>query len=722
MEQLKGVFNRSYYFNQSSGATSFSIIPKDMSVEKQHLDKAGNVRAVGKMCGVTKYTPLVLTGEWVRTEYGDEFHFTEAEYTATDRNTMILFLECLGYSLTTRNARKILDITGTDIFSSVDTKNLEMAICSRTRADVSTVSQTIARLRYMKTEKRVFALLDKYGGTYEQVTKIMAKYPDSAMTLLKKNPYKLLEKVTISFKMLDKIALDSGVEALSETRLQSILYYCIKRESNSGNVYITLKELIRSVNSMFGDIPKTALVAALANHPNIIKDPDHEDIYYEKRMLKDENLAAKEFVRLMYSRVVLPFHPEFIGMIEQEFGHPFGQQQKTSFQLLDSTGIKLLTGDPGTGKTTTMCSLLRYIEKLWEVEYQRKPKIALCAPSGRAAQRMKETTGRNALTVHKLLEYQPFGNSEYFKDQNDPIDAEVIVVDEVSMLGLSVFSKLIAAIKSGSLVLLIGDTNQLQSVEPGSVLYDIIHCGYVPTCHLTEVFRQAQQSLININAKKIINGDVNLLQGPDFELYQVQPEQTESMMLGVVNRLISEAGGDKNRVQVLAPVRKGTCGVKDGNNVLQHLFNPEKGGIWYGGRNFKVGDRVIMGINNYALNYFNGDIGYIKSISDFGMVIEIGEDEVKLPKEKYGDVDLAYNCTVHKSQGSEYEYLVIVLQEEAGGLLDKNLFYTAVTRGKKKVCVVYENNTMQTAIKRERKACRNSLLIEKIEKNFAKIR
>lgn len=716
MSVLFGTFKKQVFFNPAYNVATFYLEPsKDMNVDPSYLSDRGHVKCHGKLGLTQKNMPLFLEGEWKPDDYGVTFRFTNAEAMCSSPESAEDFLGEIGESclLKKKDARKIVSVTGANLFEASLIPEIEDKICSKKKVDEVAVALAFSKVRRLANEMKLAKILDGYKqGSYDVVQRIMRKFPDDALEVIKTDPYRLYVEANVGFKLVDQLALANNVQPLSEDRIRAITLECLRRETASGNVYMNLTDLCKSAKRIEPTLPAPAIVAALKEHPYVVKDEEF-DIYYEKRMLEDETKAAKEFARIMNTRKDLAFRPEIIDVVEKENGRAFGNQQRSAFQLLTTTGFKLLTGDPGTGKTTTLNGLLRYLELTWKDQFGVEPKFALCAPSGRASQRMKETTKRNALTVHKLLEYQPYGNGEYFKDGNDPIDADVVVVDEVSMLGLSTFSKLVAAIKSGSMVILIGDTNQLQSVEPGSVLADIISTKAIDRCNLTEVFRQAAESLINVNAKKIIRGEQDLKTGPDFELIQAPKERFPEVLIETAERLIEEAG-NPNRVQCLAPVRKGTCGITQGNLMLQDLFNPGKGQAYVGSVSYRLGDRVIMGTNNYALNYFNGDVGYIREITDMGMKIEIGEETIKLPKEQYQDMNLAYNCTIHKSQGSEYDYLIIILQEDAGGMLDQNLFYTGVTRGKKKVVVVYEGDTVTTAIRTKNSGRRNSLLAYRI--------
>lgn len=708
-----GTYEKQIYFNPETGQTAFLLKPADGTCT-EHMDEKGLIKATGKFCLQKRFLPLSLSGEWQHSEYGEEFLIQEVElFSDSDEKTEQFCIEQFS-SVPRRQIKKALSVTGADVFTAADTPDIENAICEKTGADEFAIVDLFTEIRKLKNELELFKILTKYNGSYEQCMKILKAFPDNTLEILEKTPFRLVEEAGVPFKLIDRIALDNGIDAACEARVQAILLWCIRRETNAGNVYMDFRSLCKAAGKQFGDIPDSAIASALKNHPRIIQDKKHPEIYYEKKILADENNAAINFARLMKTKKSLPWHPEYIERIEKEEGWKFGSQQKEAFYLLQSTGIKVLTGDPGTGKTTTLKGLLKYLVILWNELYGKNPQVALCAPSGRAAQRMKESTKRHAQTIHKLIEYQPYKDGEYFRDANNPIDADIVIVDETSMMGLSLFAKLSSAIRSGSFVLFVGDINQLPSVDCGDVLHDIISCGYVDICHLTEEFRQEAESLINVNAKRIIYGAGSqpLLQGPDFELISCTPGETAGRLDSIITDLL--AVNDPNSIQVLAPTKKGSCGVRNANVSLQKIFNPDKGGIWYGYRNFKEKDRVIMEKNNYKLNYFNGDIGYILKTGDVGITVEIGDETVIVPKENYCDMELAYAITIHKSQGSEYPYLVIVIQEESAGMLDVNILYTAVTRGMKKVIILYENNCLQKAMQTVKKGNRKTLLKERI--------
>lgn len=699
-----GTYIRRLYFNAETGQTAFLF----------RTDTNKCMKVVGKYCLQQEGFPLAIDGTFKNTEYGPEFHISTIDVAIVDTARTVEFLMKVEPELSEADAKAICSYSCCKVFMLA--YDPDERFYQVTSVNEDHARRLMVKLRALYNELSLFYFLLSYNGTYEQCKKILARYPENTVEVFRENPYLVSKNAAIPLKLADQIALTTGTGEYSVQRIEAILEWCISRESAAGNTFTDIAKLYQAVTRAFGEIPKSVITEVLKKTNAICCDRAFPDDYYEPYLLEDETLAAENFARLMKTRKSLSFHPEFIEQIEKERGFAFGNQQRQAFQLLRTTGFKLLTGDPGTGKTTTVNGLLRYMEMIWIEEFGELPKFALCAPAGRAAQRMKETTARNAMTIHKTIEYQPNDDGEYFKSEKDPIDADIIVVDEVSMLGISTFRKLIGAIKNGSLILLVGDVNQLQSVEAGNVLQDIIDSGLVDRCHLSEVFRQAEESLINRNAKKIISGETNLDVGNDFKIQKCSPENIQKALKNNVCDLLRHY--DASRIQVLSPVRKGSCGVKDGNTTIQNIFNPGKGGIWFGYRNYKLKDRVMMMSNNYALSYFNGDVGYITEIWDNYMEIQIGEEKIKLPTEKYGDMDLAYDSTVHKSQGSEYDYLIIVLQQEAMGMLDQNLLYTAVTRGKKEVRILYENDTLQKAITTGRTVKRNSHLVQRIYKEL----
>lgn len=341
--------------------------------------------------------------------------------------------------------------------------------------------------------------------------------------------------------------------------------------------------------------------------------------------------------------------------------------------------------------------------------------IKLCAPTGRAAQRMTESTGMEAVTIHRLLDFRPCANGVVHKDAKNPIVADLIVVDEMSMTDTELMSIFLQAVQDGTLVLLVGDIYQLPSVGPGDVLHDIIFSEKVPVFRLTKVYRQAGDSPIVTNANKINDGHTDLVENEDFEIIIVQSdEELKDKILELTTQYYNP---DKPfDMQILAPSKKYDAGTKNLNKVIQEAVNPGKKGFVFGDTTYRVGDKIIMLNNNYGHGYFNGDVGYVVAIDDNGVTVNILDVEIVITKGMMEDMSLAYGVTVHKSQGSEYPLAICALPKSPANMLVRNLFYTAVTRAKKKVIVVAVDGSVQASVRNNQTGKRKTGLLEKLSK------
>ena len=402
---------------------------------------------------------------------------------------------------------------------------------------------------------------------------------------------------------------------------------------------------------------------------------------------------------------------EALRKAESETGIELGEEQASAFvKILSSKGgLHIVTGGPGTGKT----QLVKTILAAWEKEYPEE-EIALCAPTGRAAQRMAEVTGREASTIHRLLDFRPYQEQPTFNSIK-PLPADLVIVDESSMIDVELFDYLICAVRPRATLILLGDSDQLESVGPGAVLRDLLDPeNEIEKSRLVKVFRQAAESKIVENAGKIRNGIDSLTEGDDFLIYHsTEPGQTISMVRNLALKFSDRS--DPYRVQILCPTRKGAAGINALNMDLQENLNGGSVGIRAGGREFRQGDKVLMNTNNAAEGYYNGDVGIIKAITPDEMEIEIRGERIRILREMWEDVELAYATTIHKSQGSEYETVVIVLPAEYPGMLARNLIYTAVTRARERVYIVYEEDALQKAVRTYKASDRQTMLAEFIK-------
>ena len=680
--------------------------------------------------------PLILDGELKNSGQDTVFFFNTVSFDGrNDPKKIAAFMRRCGIPCSDEKVAPILAVAVkyNGIFEMSRRTDAEELLIAVPGINATLAISITLKIREIMQEWLVFQKL-RFHATDNIVSftrQISRRFPDDAAERLEKDPYQVQMETGVNFRVIDKMALEAHVEPLSPKRIEALIFDAAKALMSGGNTCITFRQIVARVRGMAQktgkEIPEPLLRDALSKASFLTVDPEFPDFYYTENLLDAEKTAAQEFIRLQASARPIPFHPEIIRKEEEAAGRPFGQQQMEAFQLLRETGICILNGDPGTGKTTTLRSMLSYLEQVWKLEYNKPLKICVMAPSGRAAQRAKESTGREANTIHKVLRYQPDPVKKYTcRGPEDPLDADIIVIDEVSMMGIEIFAQLLKTIKSGSLLLLVGDPNQLQSVDAGDVLNDLLSSGYTNTCHLTEVFRQSGESRIAVNAKKIIAGNSELQPGKDFKVFETTPTDTADCLRTVVMQHLSKHTSES--IQILAPMKGGACGILNANLILEPIFNQEKRSIKIGKyssgteKRYKIKDRVIFLANNYRLGYFNGDVGYITDFSKKDITVLVGGDtEIVVPEESWSDMALSFACTIHKSQGSEYENVIIVLQKEAERMLDRNLLYTAVTRAKKTCTIISEPGTINKAIETERIGNRHTNLCARIERLAAAV-
>ena len=436
------------------------------------------------------------------------------------------------------------------------------------------------------------------------------------------------------------------------------------------------------------------------------------EIFYNKKLYQAETRIAKNLIRLssMTDKKNQGWNPRLIEYAQTACQINYGEQQRRAFStVLSSKGLKVVIGGPGTGKTTTIKGIILAYKKIFPDN-----KVKLCAPTGRAAQRMAESTGMEATTVHRLLDYRPYGDSSIHKDANDPIMADLIVVDEMSMMNIELFDIFLSAIKTGTTIIFVGDTHQLEAVGAGSILKDLLEMPETITqkCELTDVFRQKGGSPIIENSMRINRGETTLETRDDFQiLHKKYEEESRDKVMEIMKGLYNP--DDPFETQILCPSRKGEAGITNLNTLLQQEFNPGKKGLQYGSTKFRVGDKIMMTNNNYDSTclFYNGDIGVIKEIHPNGMDVEIRGEILRIKRQMLNLVQLSYGMTIHKSQGSEFKNVVIVMPMEPKSMLVRNLLYTAVTRAKKRVIIINEGSALETSIKVDKSQSRRTTLL-----------
>ncbi len=590
--------------------------------------------------------------------------------------------------------------------------------------------------------------LAQYGISLSLGIKIYNQYQDRLYSVLKENPYKLAEDIQgVGFRIADEIAEKTGIRVDSEYRIRSGLYYVLSQAASQGHLYLPRQELLYRTGELLGirqDLMDKYLMDMAIDRKIILKEEKREgrepsvnvytsQAYYLElntaRMLQELNILCAEDEEAVRRR---------IGQIEKQNGITLDQGQKEAVVRAAEHGVMILTGGPGTGKTTTINTMIRYFEG-------EGLEIALAAPTGRAAKRMTEATGHEASTIHRLLELsgvmeESSANVRFERNAENPLEADVIIVDEMSMVDIYLMHALLSAVVPGTRLILVGDMHQLPSVGPGSVLKDMIHSGAFPVVELVTIFRQARESDIVVNAHRIQKGEKVSLdnQSRDFFFLKRNDIQViQKVILTLIARkLPGYVGAKPQEIQVLTPMRKGSLGVERLNELLQRYLNPpspDKPEKESGSGVFRQGDKVMQIKNNYQLEWeirgqygiavqkglgvFNGDLGVIDSINTYAEILTVVFDEnryVDYSFKQLDELELAYAATIHKAQGSEYPAVVIPLLGGPRMLMTRNLLYTAVTRARKCVVLTGSQETFQAMIDNQMEENRYTTLAQRI--------
>lgn len=562
--------------------------------------------------------------------------------------------------------------------------------------------------------------LEQHGVAGRYAGRLLQKYGDDVHYVLTEEPYRMIAEIDgIGFKTADQMALAYGMDRQDPQRLSAGLTYVLQTMTQNGHVCIPDAELVRRAAFILQadalglhDILKEAIevgqlcTADFQGTVYVYTPEAYEEENYIARRIQDmaamKPLAMKTHVQLFLDRWQDSCHFEL------------ADKQREAVEKSLESGMTVITGGPGTGKTTVVQTIIRLAE-------QEGLRIFLCAPTGRAAKRLAETTQRKAKTIHRLL--IPDGRQgriqvfEY--NETKLLPADLVIVDEVSMLDMEMMYHLLSALKPQCRCILVGDANQLPSVGAGAVLHDIIASGQVPVVRLDTIFRQQEGGRIVTNAHLINSGRLPVVnEDPEFRFVEIEDEaQGAEKISALYNSELLETG-DKFAVQVLSPMYKNPCGVDNLNQLIQGRFNPpaeEKGELK--GKNviFRVGDKVMQKHNDYEKGVFNGDIGEIFAIQKDMVYVRYPEQDVKYEGQEVDEITLAYAITVHKSQGSEYHTVIMVLVNSHAIMLQRNLFYTAVTRAKRKVILVGNKRAVQTAVQNQRTSRRFTLLIPRLQ-------
>ena len=594
--------------------------------------------------------------------------------------------------------------------------------------------------------RKVMMFLQKYGISLNLGAKIYQKYGDSVYSVLQENPYRLADDISgVGFKIADEIAYRIGIHTDSDYRIKSGLSYTLLQAGGEGHVYLPKEELFKRAEQLLGvdaSYMEKHLVDLSMERKIIQKEENGQVFVYPAqyyylelntaRMLRELDIDCPEDEERVERR---------ISQIQKETGTVLDEMQEKAVKEAAGHGLLVLTGGPGTGKTTTINAIIRFFES-------EGAELRLAAPTGRAAKRMTEATGYEAQTIHRMLELTGMpeddreGQPVHFeRNAENPLEADVIIIDEMSMVDIHLMHSLLMAVTAGTRLILVGDENQLPSVGPGNVLRDIIRSGQFPVVELKKIFRQASESDIVVNAHKINRGEQVEINNKSRDFFFLKRYDAD-IIIRVVIALIQEkrpkyVEAKPFEIQVLTPMRKGLLGVERLNQILQRYLNPpdpSKKEKEIGQGLFREGDKVMQIRNNYQLEWevrgrygipvdkgvgvFNGDTGIIRMINEFAELAEVEFEDGRYAQYTFKQLDeleLAYAVTIHKSQGSEYPAVIIPILSGPRMLMNRNLLYTAVTRARKCVTVVGSEETFREMINNEKQQRRYSSLDRRIQ-------
>lgn len=731
MEKLQGMVSDIVFKNEENGYTIASL-----------ANENDEITIVGCMPTLSVGESIEIEGKWVNHKiYGSQFEVQSfIPVTPSSLEGIYVYLSSgMINGIGEKMAKRIVDKFGVDTLDII--QNTPERLTEVEGIGMKKVKQIQESYEENRELRNIIIQLSPYGITPNYCLRIYKKYKDKSLEVINKNPYRLAEEVRgIGFRIADDIASKIGIDKYSPDRIMQGILFTLNQSLGSGHTYLPKRILIEQSVKILGVEPKYVEngIMDLAYDQKVhLENMNGEILIYLMMYYICENGVCKEIVKLSQHETK-DLHiniEEEIKVVEKEDEISLANNQILAVKESINNGVTIITGGPGTGKTTTINTIIKIFEN-------NDQKVVLCAPTGRAAKRMSETSNKEAKTIHRLLEMGFATDSDelvFFKDGEDPIDADVIILDEASMVDIILMYNLLKAIKLGTRLLLVGDSDQLPSVGAGNVLKDIIDSNVIKTVRLNEIFRQARESMIVVNAHKINNGEPLFLNVKNKDFFFLRKNNNEEILneiIGLVSeRLPKFYKFDKLKdIQVLTSMRKGDLGVNNLNIELQKYLNPSnkyKQEEQFAKRTFRVGDKVMQIRNNYTKKWetedksdrgegiYNGDIGYIFHIDKDKKTVFVIFDKIKIASYKYDEldeIDHSFCTTIHKSQGSEFPVVVIPIVWAPPMLLSRNLLYTAVTRAKKLVVLVGDVKYLEQMIKNNRINDRYSNLSYKLNK------
>ena len=716
-ESITGAVERIIFHNPENGYTVLLVQP----------DEGRCVTAVGPMPPLEEGQALRLEGAWVRNErFGRQFAVARTELVLPESPEGIQRYLSSGLikGFGKEMAKRLVETFGVDtlrILEEEPDRVREIRGIGKKRS-----AQIKTSWRSHSSQRKNLIFLYGLGLATGTALKVLKQYGDQVERLIRANPYRMVRDVRgVGFMTADRVGRAVGIEMESPVRVRAGLQHVLEEGTSQGHVYLP-KELLVNQSVGFLEVDQILVeecLAALVRKGLVISQPaaDGDDAIYAPHLAEAEDRLAELLVRLAARTREL--HPALrsrgLEAGSQKAGVALTEEQEEAVEQALSRGLTVITGGPGTGKTTVLKAVIHALRASGD-------SVTLCAPTGRAAKRMSEATGFPAKTIHRLLEYDP-STDGFARDEANPIPADVVIVDEVSMIDLLLMTSLAAAVPEEGRLVLVGDRFQLQSVGPGSVLRDVVESRRFPVVTLATVHRQAAESQIIQSSHRILAGARPAFPPPGetgdcFFVARDDPEAARESVVELLRERIPGVFGldPLKDVQVITPMYRGVLGADSLNRALQDALNPGEGGLRRGEHVFRSGDKVMQIRNNYEKEVFNGDIGRIRALDekDLTLLVDFGGRMVGYDQDDLDDLVLAYAITVHKSQGSEYPGVVLVMHTQHYVMLRRNLLYTALTRGRRLVVLVGNERALARAVRNDETGVRYTRLRERMELHF----
>ncbi|HKK83084.1 MAG TPA: ATP-dependent RecD-like DNA helicase, partial [Atribacterota bacterium] len=686
---IKGTIKRLVYHNEENG---FVIARVDL----QEPEKK-ETTVVGKMAAISIGETYQFKGKWnLDSRYGWQFNFDD--YQIILPTTLEGVRRYLGSGL----IKGVGPATANRIVEQFGEKTLEVIEDYPEKLNqVEGIAQKRIELikkswQEQKEIKRVMLFLQSYKITTGYAVKIFKQYGSKAIEKLKENPYCLVDDIFgIGFKIADRIAQNLGIENDSPSRIRAGIKYCLNENAGQGHCFVYDDAIIKMTAELLGIAEEQVVreCTFLDNNKEIIIQDNQ--VWLPQYFYAEKEVSQKIADLIRFPQQLTQINIDLkIEQLEEKYKIKFATEQKKAIKEVLLHRVLILTGGPGTGKTTTTIGLIELFEDLGL-------KIVLAAPTGRAAKKLAEATRRTAKTIHRLLAYNPRERG-FTKDEKNPIRADAIILDEVSMIDILLMNHLLKAVTENTFLILIGDIDQLPSVGPGNLLKDMIDSEVIPVIRLTHIFRQREKSLIVVNAHLVNQGKYPILKGKqERDFYFLKEEDPEKAAEKIIHLCTSRLPRSYHinplrDIQILTPMYKGAVGADQLNQLMRNALNPDGKSLKYGHQQYKINDKVMQIRNNYDKEVFNGDIGNIKEINLEEQVIKVlfYSRIIEYDFSELNELVLAYAITVHKSQGSEYPVVVIPMLTQHFLLLQRNLLYTAITRARKMVIIVGTNKAL----------------------------